>query len=131
MIVHLLDGSEADSTGITFVPETYHFFLATADGKQLDITNDLDRITKRSLVPDFDDSKDDVRISTEGGTPHPSPGNDHGAQKGKKYDESGFWSNFLDGISSDLRALPGGATSVLIPLSIIVVGVALIVRTKK
>lgn len=105
MTIHLLDGSFADSNGITFDPATYHFYLRDAQGKQLDITKDLARVDKRTLVPAFDDARENLRISDE--------------KTGKTYDErTSTGEIFVDQVIKDplgapLDAIKSGADQVL------------------
>ena len=128
MIVHLLDDSYADSNSITFVRPTYHFFLQTAQGGQIDITDLITRVDKKALVPDFDESRENLRISAQGGLNHPNPGEDHGPSKGKTYDERGLWSIFSENVADDIRTIPKTASSVLIPLAVITVAAVLLLR---
>lgn len=76
MIITLLSGRDVESSKIQFLENTYHFVLEESNGEHTDITLDLSRVSKRTLVPNFDDSRENLRMSAE-----------QGASKGKVYDE--------------------------------------------
>lgn len=73
----LIDGRQIDDSDVTFDSSSYHFFIpATAE----DITNVIYRRDKLRLVPDFDITKENYRLSAEIG---------HGAKFGDEpLDES-------------------------------------------
>lgn len=63
--IRLLSGTSVSSLEIDFNDSTYHF---SVNGE--DITNDITRADKKRLVPGFDDTKENRRLSSE----HPATG---------------------------------------------------------
>lgn len=80
--------------GISFDAETYHFTYGETD---VDITNDITRADKLLLVPDFDITKENYRLSSELGNYKPG-----GIQP---LDDSTA-SNFVKQITTDPLAAP-------------------------
>lgn len=61
MQITLLTGAKIESQELTFDRNTYHFFF-----RGVDITDDIRRADKISIVPNFDVTKDNYRLSDEG-----------------------------------------------------------------
>ncbi len=70
MLITLINGTQLESDTLTFDPDTYHF---TVNG--INITDDIRRVDKVALIPDFDVEKENARLFNEkrGGTGPAAP----------------------------------------------------------
>jgi hypothetical protein len=61
-MITLLDGRQIEESDLAFNKASYHFTLRKSGE---DITNDISREDKRRIVPGFDDTKENYRLSVE------------------------------------------------------------------
>jgi len=65
MTITLLDGTQVDTSNLTWNQSSYHVFWDSGAGGQVDVTNTMTRAQKLATFPGFDNATDNLRVYNE------------------------------------------------------------------